>query len=271
MAKRKYYPAWQITENLSTTGGELMFANGIEYVGAYHKYTDGVVMSQGSYKEDTSLVLIPFYSRTNDTDLLQYASLTEVDVHKFDDPRPIPIPSLTSTDYEKGWFVRYFIRRSNDTSAPIIEIDQEQFDLLEDDSTGIDFALYSGISLKWKLTGPTNDTLDEFGNIIESGIEDTNRKTLARKEFDFPGISAELGDLNEYADKTLLRSNKIRDSLENGRFAEARNWAPDTGERRLINSHILKKVEHMRSEEHFKERSNDARKVTRETPKRLGK
>ena len=33
--------------------------------------------------------------------------------------------------------------------------------------------------MKWKVTGPKNDILGKEGKLLESGIEDTNKRTVA--------------------------------------------------------------------------------------------
>jgi hypothetical protein len=120
---------------------------------------------------------------------------------EFDDPVGVYI-SPSSDDYIFGTIIRYFIHQRNDTLARIREISKKQFDNLSDPGAGLNSSLYKGISLKWKLTGPRKDILRN-GVIATSGVEDTNRRTIKRKEFHMTGIQRflqnRLVEFTEYA------------------------------------------------------------------------
>jgi len=64
---------------------------------------------------------------------------------------------------------------------------------------GLDAILWKKFNLRWKITGPENDILDRFGNIKESGIIDTNRRTLNLKSEEYPTLMEHITDLTEYA------------------------------------------------------------------------
>ena len=58
--------------------------------------------------------------------------------------------------------------------------------------------LYEGFQLDWKISGPLNDKFDDKGVRQESGVRDTNRRTLQRIEKDYPGISERLQNLTQF-------------------------------------------------------------------------
>ena len=58
--------------------------------------------------------------------------------------------------------------------------------------------LFKGFQLDWKISGILNDKYDSKGTRQESGVRDTNRRTLQRLEQDFLGISDKLKNLTQF-------------------------------------------------------------------------
>lgn len=111
--------------------------------------------------------------------------------------------SPTNQDYKRGYITRYFAKKTNSLDhSTIVEIDKEQFSGYGKKLHGIDDALYQVISLKWKISGPKNDVLDKSGSIIETGVSQTNARTLKRKDKEMRGIGIYLGSLLEFWKKT---------------------------------------------------------------------
>lgn len=104
----------------------------------------------------------------------------------------------TENDYDNGVFTRYFIRKRNDNSSLILEIDKDQFSTMSPTS-GIDSNIYYAIQVDWKITGPDEDIVDSSGNIVVYGIKDTNDRTLQLKELEMPGIIDKLKNLRQFA------------------------------------------------------------------------
>jgi hypothetical protein len=99
-------------------------------------------------------------------------------------------PPPTRTDYEAGFFVRYFARQKN--TSRIFEVSEQEFEVLGGNRFLITF------SLPWKISGPRKDVFNDAGFPIETGVEDTNRRVL--EDIDQRGIEDKLDDLLEYWD-----------------------------------------------------------------------
>lgn len=70
------------------------------------------------------------------------------------------IPTLTYTDFRRGYIVRYFIQRINDDNALIYEINENDY---------LRFSLdvfYNNVSIEWRLIGG------------EDAIKDSNEKSV---------------------------------------------------------------------------------------------
>ena len=105
-----YYPKSHIVTNLHTNGKEWMFEDTIEYIGYYHRYIDGTILSGAVFNRTESKNLIPYVSIVNDPVNVVYNSLKPKLTFKA--PTTVyTIPELE--DYETGKIVRYFLRRRN--------------------------------------------------------------------------------------------------------------------------------------------------------------
>jgi hypothetical protein len=61
------------------------------------------------------------------------------------------IPSPTDIDYKRGYIVRYFVQKANDTNSVIYEIRKKSIGKLSDNS------FYKIVSLDWRLIGDRED------------------------------------------------------------------------------------------------------------------
>jgi hypothetical protein len=99
----------------------------------------------------------------------------------------------TQEDYEKGSYTRYFIKRKG--TKNIVEVGEDE---LNNVGSTISEVLFKGFQLDWKISGILNDKYDSKGTRQESGVRDTNRRTLQRLEQDFLGISDKLKNLTQF-------------------------------------------------------------------------
>jgi hypothetical protein len=206
MRKKLYYPKSHIITGLQTSGKEWMLEDGTEYVGYYHKYIDGTVLTLADYSPTQSKTLIPYIDKTTQPESRIYDTIAK-DTSKYKAPiYKYPIP--TESDYKKGFYTRYIIQRRNYLQE-IIEIDSEQYSSLNTPDTGIDGNLYKGITLDWKLTGTKNDTS------TEKGVEDTNRRLVELKDFDMKGLKQYLTDYLEFTIYSKLVSQEIKSAFGN--------------------------------------------------------
>ena len=102
-------------------------------------------------------------------------------------------PEPTESDYERGWFERFFVRRRR--TQNIIEVSEGTHGRFNTSKLFIRF------SLKWRISGPRNDVFNDAGFQIRSGVEDTNLRTLDRVSKEHRGIKNKLSDPLEFWDE----------------------------------------------------------------------
>lgn len=202
--KRLYYPESQIIQNLYTAGKEYMTADNVEYIGFYHRYIDGAVMTGAVYDKIESKVLKTYVDTVTQPETIIYRdsikkgrnSKTNVlyNIHpKFSYVTP------TERDFELGRFNRYFIRRRNfKTIEDIFEIDSEQFKLWRKVKAGIDEKLYDAIEIEWKITGPLQDIVED-NTIVLSGVASTNERVIRTASINFLGLDKYVTNFIEFS------------------------------------------------------------------------
>jgi hypothetical protein len=181
-----------ITNNLYTSGGEFQTEDGVEYRGAYHRYTTNEIYTGATWNATTSKKLV-LLERMQNRDLV-YAKLKRQLQTKFITPRAVK-PSPTQSDYKSGYIDRYFLKKCNE--PVFIEIDSAQQRLW---SRGvIDRALYKSITLRWFISGNIEDV--NTGNSLQRGVITKNTIAVQFAQQELPGIADILTDpLQYYAD-----------------------------------------------------------------------
>lgn len=101
-------------------------------------------------------------------------------------------PTPTERDYERGFFRRYFIQKTNDKSAPIYEVNTQTFTRYQKKSE------FVKVVLKWRLTGSLVARYDGVGNIIDIGVKESNRKSIEIHKNKIPGLKYRLGNLLQF-------------------------------------------------------------------------
>ena len=202
MASR-YYPKSQRHFGFFTKGEEYMFPHDKkEYKGPYHWYGVGgkrEIVFTGASKTPSSQVLIPYKDVSKDPHTFIYDEITDVSLGEWIPPvgkKPIP----TKEDRQRGYMVRYFIKKSNDITAPIIEIDRKQYKKCKaKEGRHINGFMYLRLSLRWKLNGPQKDVMKGGTlKISVKGVEDTNRRTAFSQNLKMEGLSNLLRDTTRY-------------------------------------------------------------------------
>ena len=191
MARRKriYYPEGSIQKGLYTNGGEWMFEDGTEYTGQYHRYLNTKeVFTESYFIKDVSKKLIEFYDLNVEfqKNTFEYNVLKEI-VPDYKPELTIPDPYFlqpSQEDYDNGFVKRYFYKRKGSTT--INEITEKGFG-------DLDSPYYQKLELKWKIAGPLNDTPEE------TGIIDTNQRTILLYANQFEGLERYLTDLTQAA------------------------------------------------------------------------
>ena len=75
------------------------------------------------------------------------------------------LPTPTDLDYERGYIVRYFIQKANDTQSIITEVDYIGYSKFVDD------AFYTTVSLDWKIKGTDIEIKECNFKSIKTGID----------------------------------------------------------------------------------------------------
>lgn len=179
-----------MTLNLHTDGGEFYtLGTTTEYIG-YYCIVGGWIFS-GRDRNDESVRLIRIPDLVKEYNQVSTTKLSP-DVAHF-----IPMP--TPEDYKRGWFNRYFVRQANDEGKPFIEVDETQYGAVTNGSNDVNAPFYIAVTLRWKITGPHNDII-ENGKVVEPGVVDTNRRSVSQIANKYPLFAFRLQVLDEYWD-----------------------------------------------------------------------
>lgn len=68
-------------------------------------------------------------------------------------------------DYQRGYIVRYFIQKANDTQSRITEVDYIGY------SKFVENAFYSTVSLDWKIKGTDEEIKECNFKSIKTGVD----------------------------------------------------------------------------------------------------
>jgi hypothetical protein len=99
-------------------------------------------------------------------DLNRYSQIATSIGSDFREKRISPhIPTLTELDYERGYIVRYFIQKANDTQSRITEVDYIGYKKFVGD------AFYTTVSLDWKVKGTDEEIKECNFKSIKTGID----------------------------------------------------------------------------------------------------
>ncbi len=96
------------------------------------------------------------------------------------------IPDPNDSDYERGYIVRYFIQKANDSEAPIYELDYIGHRKFANDPFN------SSVSLDWRLTG------------TDEQIKDSNSKSIKLHYEKMPKLAIYLPNLLQFKKKKDL-------------------------------------------------------------------
>ena len=207
-----YIPKNMVNTNLYTAGGELTDSEGKPYEGYYHELFNGQTNSGKTPLTPNSKRLIK--SKASQTQsgsgnnvpvsLLntQYQSLnsTNQELYKFGKDPDYFVVQPTGDDYRRGSITRYFAKRKNQTPPQIREINKSTFDSINRQDGEYNYALWSIISLFWKISGPLFDSKDQNG-VLKAGIVNTNERLRNSANQQFRGIKAYLSDPIKYSIK----------------------------------------------------------------------
>ena len=148
--------------NLYTFGNELMYINGVEYKGLYHKASETEIYSEPVYNNITSKKLVAFQDIASSK--YKYQKLKSIKT-KYDTITSAPVV-ITTSDIENKFILRYFFKKINDEL--IIETTKKSYD--DWTASKIDPNIYMGIQIKWYIAGIVDNIFNFNLKIINSQI-----------------------------------------------------------------------------------------------------
>ena len=103
-----------------------------------------------------SKIIINKLSKENVITIQIYKKLTNAPANDYaKEKKTLP----KEADYNNGYFTRYFLRQVNNPKSKILEVDTAQFNKFQSDP------FYSNLSIKWKITGNTDNIINTNLNI----------------------------------------------------------------------------------------------------------
>lgn len=191
MRNKLRYTAEETTNNLYTRGNEWMFEDSQEYIGPYHRYSDGIVLTGAVYDPLQSKKLIEYVDINSDSKLRIYKLLKPRIKTLYITPKPYRVQINIST-LKLNYIYRYFLKRHDGT---FIEVSKDQYELWKQKK--IDPNLYKGHQMEWTVVGDINDVITK-GAVVR-GIVSSNKKSVQLAENILPGISDIVTDFTEFA------------------------------------------------------------------------
>jgi hypothetical protein len=187
-----YIPESNIIETGYTQGTKLIISSNNQfYKGFYHKDNKGRYWSGEKHDDNSLLLKSKIFDTPITTDILLKNNII---TRGFTKHYNIPVaPTLykgdfitpTEEEYNNGYFTRYIIQLLSSKSPYIVEINKDNYNKLTQTE---DKYYYNTAEMLWKLAGPLDDIFND--NIrIESGVRDTNLRSLQETEKKIPGLS----------------------------------------------------------------------------------
>jgi len=101
-------------------------------------------------------------------------------------------PTTIESDYKRGWITRYFIQKTNDKSSTIYETNYSQYSKI------LSNALYTGVIVRWRISGPIATQYDSSGNVLDKGVRESNRIAISLVSDKIPNLKFYLPNLLQF-------------------------------------------------------------------------
>ena len=105
-------------------------------------------------------------------------------------------PAPTDDERSAGFMIRYFLQQSNSPTAPIVEVDRDQFEDWAKEGGDIDNGFYNGVLMRWRVRGNL-ETVDDNGVIIR-GVLEGNQKSIDLASETLPELKNQITNLVKY-------------------------------------------------------------------------
>lgn len=102
------------------------------------------------------------------------------------------IPTPVELDYKKGYILRYFCQKTNDTNSPIYELDSIQYSKYKNNP------FYIVANLRWRISGPKETVYDDKGNILDKSVSESNRISIKLVSNKIPNLKLYLPNLLQF-------------------------------------------------------------------------
>jgi hypothetical protein len=95
------------------------------------------------------------------------------------------IPNPNEMDFKTGYIERYFLQKVNDINAPIVEVNETNFNSMKNSG------YYNGVSIKWKIKGTDEE------------IKMANKKSINTVISEMPRLAVYLPNLLQFSKNNL--------------------------------------------------------------------
>lgn len=186
----KYYPSFRVKTDLVAKGEFLL--DGKPYSGKYYQTFDGQYFTGPNPIFGPNEQLVP-KSIVQDSPGFTQISIYGKQVNQSSEKKGSNLgaptsyfPYPTTQDYSKGYFMRYFLKKVNQ-SGYITEVSPSEYGQFKNGLVNYDVSMYLSAELMWKITGPIKTVrLSQYD--IRAGIVDTNQRLVENLEKTFIGI-----------------------------------------------------------------------------------
>ena len=102
------------------------------------------------------------------------------------------VPTPKQSDYQLGFIVRYFVRKSNEQDGHIFEVNSGVY------TEYIKNPFWKGESIKWRIAGPLEIVYGVDGKIEDKGVSESNAVSISEASKTLPNIKLYLPNLLQF-------------------------------------------------------------------------
>lgn len=102
------------------------------------------------------------------------------------------VPTPTTEDYLLGYIRRYFIKKVNDPNGFIYEVSSDVY------SEYIENSFWVAESIKWRISGPIEETYKDNGEVEDRGVRSSNKGAIGRASAKLKNIGLYLPNLLQF-------------------------------------------------------------------------
>ena len=205
----RYYPSFYTLNDQSAVEGQFTL-NGGPYSGKYYATANGRYFTGPSPEQGPNEELKPVAQYENSPALSSTSvpqsvkdmlvTKTQLKTNRITGRPNAFYPNPTESDYSRGYLIRYFVKRENETI--VTEIDQNEYSSIVNGTADYDISMYQTCTLLWKITGPLRSQRKSQYNVIP-GIIETNQRLTETTNKTFLGILEFIGgDYSKFARPT---------------------------------------------------------------------